>query len=271
MNRHAATVLIALAALSFPALAHEFWMQATPSAPAVNAPTVMSLQVGELLVGERVGVTASHAASLRVFSAGPPQDLSSRVPTGSMLPSLTLSFPRAGTHVLAYESHPSQVVLSADKFHAYLHDEGLDAIIRQREAAGTAAAPGRERFRRSAKTLLRVGGQADDSALRSTGLRMEITPMDDPLRAVAGDTLRFGLRFEGQARSGVLMKAFHKLAGQTTMLRATSDAQGLVSLKLPFGGAWMLSAVHMVAATDSSEVDWDSYWGSLTFDLPPRK
>ncbi|MDB5945488.1 MAG: hypothetical protein JWQ33_514, partial [Ramlibacter sp.] len=32
-----------------------------------------------------------------------------------------------------------------------------------------------------------------------------------------------------------------------------------------------LNAVHMVPATGSPEVDWDSYWGSLTFDLPRRE
>ena len=29
--------------------------------------------------------------------------------------------------------------------------------------------------------------------------------------------------------------------------------------------------VHMVAATDSPDVDWDSFWASLTFELQPRR
>lgn len=270
MKRNAATVLVALAA-SCSAFAHEFWIAASPFDPGVDAPTVVTLNVGEFFVGDRVGVTSAHAKSVRVLSAQQDLDLMDLVPGGSMLPSLTLSFPEAGSHVIAYESHPSQLELPADKFHSYLHDEGLDAIIRQREAAGTAATPGRERFRRSAKALVRVGESLDATSTRNTGIRLEITPETDPLTAAAGDTLRFVLTFEGRPRPGVLIKAWHRQGRQTTLIRTTTDARGGFSVALPFTGMWMLNAVHMVPATDSGEVDWDSYWGSLTFELARRK
>ncbi len=266
-KKNAATVLVAVAA-SFSAFAHEFWLAASPFDPAVGAPTQVTLNVGEFFVGDRVGVTTSHAKSVRSLSAAKDQDLLGLVPAGaSMLPALTLSFAAAGSHLLAYESHPSLIELRADQFHAYLHDEGLDGIIRQREAAGAVSSPGRERFRRSAKTLLRVGGATDDTSTRSAGLRLEITPRTDPLAAVAGDALRFVLTFEGSPRPGVLVRAWHRQGRQTTTIRTTTDAQGGFVLALPFPGMWMLNAVHMVPATDSAEADWDSFWGSLTFDL----
>ncbi|MFC5496836.1 DUF4198 domain-containing protein [Caenimonas terrae] len=267
--RRAALVLVAWAAC-LSANAHEFWIEASPPAPAVGAPVLMTARVGEFYTGELVGITTAHVVSLHALSAGRDEDLDARVPTGSMVPALRLSFAQPGSHVLAYESHPSQVVLAADKFHAYLHDEGMDWVIRQREAAGTAATPGRERFRRSAKALLQVGGQGDGAATAVTGQRMEILPLDDPLAAHAGDTLHFQLRFEGRPRPGVLVKAWHKQGGQTTTIRATTDGSGRFAFTLPFTGRWMLNAVHMVAATDSTEVDWDSFWGSLTFQLQPR-
>lgn len=253
------------------AFAHEFWIEISPSAPATAAPVQMTLRVGEFYTGELVAVTASHAASVRALSAGGVDDLTAKVPSGATLPALQLSFPRPGTHVLAYESHPSQVVLPADKFHAYLHDEGLDWVIRQREASGSAASPGRERFRRSAKALLKVGGRSDGASTRMAGQRIEITPLQDPLARSAGDVLRFQLRFEGQPRPGVLVKAWHKRGGQVTTVRATTDREGRFELTLPFAGAWMINAVHMVAATGTPEVDWDSFWASLSFELPPRR
>ena len=265
--KNAALVLVAWAA-SLSALAHEFWIEPIPSAPAVAMPVQMTLRVGEFYTGELVAITTSHALSLHSLSAGKDDDLSARVPAGTLLPALRLSFATPGSHVLAYESHPSQVVLEAGKFHAYLHDEGLDWVVRQRESAGTAATPGRERFRRSAKALLKVGGQSDNASTRSTGQRMEILPLEDPLARAAGATLRFQLRFDGEPRPGVLVKAWHKLGRQVTTIRSTSDAQGRFELTLPFSGNWMLNAVHMVAATNSPEVDWDSFWGSLSFQLP---
>ena len=268
--KNAALVLVAWAA-SLSALAHEFWIEAAPASPAVNSPVLLTLKVGEFFTGELVGITSSHAASLHALSAGGDEDLGAKVPSSSMLPSLRLSFPQSGSHVLAYESHPSQVVLAADKFHAYLHDEGLDWVIRQREAAGTGGMPGRERFRRSAKALLKVGGRSDGASTTSTSQRIEIAPLEDPLQSAAGDTLRFQLRFEGQPRTGALVKAWHKQGGQVTTIRATTDSQGRFQFTLPFAGRWMLNAVHMVPATDSPDVDWDSFWVSLTFELQPRR
>lgn len=138
LPRNAALALVAWAA-SLSAFAHEFWIDTAPPAPAVGAPMLMTLRVGEFFTGELAGITSSHAVSLHALSASQDEDLGPRVPKDSMLPALRLSFAQPGSHVLAYESHPAQVVLDAGKFHAYLHDEGLDWVIRQREAAGTAA------------------------------------------------------------------------------------------------------------------------------------
>ena len=93
----------------------------------------MTLRVGEFYTGELAGFATSHAASVHALSAGKDEDLGAKVPADSVLPALRLSFAQPGSHVLAYESHPSQVTLAPDKFHAYLHDEGMDWVVRQRE------------------------------------------------------------------------------------------------------------------------------------------
>jgi uncharacterized GH25 family protein len=264
--KNAALVLVAWAA-SLSAIAHEFWIEASPPAPRTGAPVTLTLRVGEFYTGELVGITTSHAVSLRALSAGREEDLTPMV-TAAVAPALQLAFDRPGSQVLAYESHPSQVELPADKFHAYLHDEGMDWVIRQREAAETAATPGRERFRRSAKALVKVGGRADGASTRVAGQKIEIVPLDDPLGRAAGATLRFQLLFEGRPRPGVLVKAWHKQGAQVTTIRATTDAQGRFALGLPFAGQWMLNAVHMVRAEGEPGVEWDSFWASLSFALP---
>lgn len=248
--------------------AHEFWVHVQPAAPAAGASAGATLHVGEYFIGDLVGVTASHAAAVRLYSKAGVADLGKSVPATSMLRSLPLSFPRPGTYVLAYESHPSEVVLPADKFHDYLRQEGLDAIIRQREAAGTAGTPGRERFRRSAKALVAVGGRPDASFAVATAQRLEITPVVDPLSASPGETVRFMLKFDGKPLAGALLKAWHGRGVRKPAVQSVSDAQGQVALQLPKAGLWLLNAVHMVPVTDSAVLDWDSFWGSLTFELP---
>lgn len=248
------------------AFAHEFWVHAAPFAPAAGGSAELTLHVGEYYVGEVVGVTSQHAASVKMHSASGTQDLTSMAPADRMLGSLRVSFKRAGTHVIAYDSHPSEVVLSGDKFHAYLREEGLEGVIRQREAAGTAAQPGRERFRRHAKAFIGVGGQADRTALAATGQRFELIPLSDP-SASRGNAVQFAARFEGKPLAGVLVKAWHKRAGQTIAVRARSDDKGLVTLGFPYPGPWMLNAVHMIPATGVHNIDWDSFWSSLTFEV----
>lgn len=249
------------------AFAHEFWVHAAPFSPAVGGSAELTLHVGEYYVGEVVGVTSQHAASVKLHSASGVQNLTDRAPTNRVLGSLRIPFERAGTHLIAYDSHPSEVVLSADKFHAYLHEEGLDAVIRQRESAGTAAQPGRERFRRHAKALLGVGGQADRTALAAIGQRFELIPLSDPT-ASRGNAVQFAARFDGQPLASVLVKAWHKRGGQTIAVRARSDDKGLVTFEFPYPGPWMLNAVHMIPATGVRNIDWDSFWSSLTFEVP---
>ena len=264
-------VSVILGCMHLSASAHEFWLVAQPVAPAVKSPTMVTLHIGEYFEGSQIGLAASHAAAVRLHSRMGVEDLGKQVPATGMQPGIKLTFERPGTHLLTYESHPSQIVLSADKFHAYLHDEGLDAIIVRREADGTATKPGRERFRRSAKLLLRVGDKSDDTYALRTQQRIEITPTTDPLSAVPGDPLRFKVRFDGKPLVGVLLKAWHRRGTQTLVIRSVTDADGQVKLELPFSGRWLLNVVHMEPVTDSPDVDWDSFWGSLTFDLRSRK
>ena len=105
---------------------------------------------------------------------------------------------------------------------------------------------------------------------QQTGQRLEMTPLRNPLAMAIGDTLPVRIVFDGKPLVGALIKAWHKHKGQLVILRANTSAQGLVEFNLPYAGDWMISVVHMTpAANDDGErvdgVDWDSYWGSLSF------
>ena len=268
-----ARLALALAAwlAAAPGSAHEFWIRAEPDGPAR---TRLQLFVGEALAGDRVAWTREHVQALRLHGAAGAQDLLERVPgPDARAPEFALALPGTGTRVLAYESHPSEVTLEPGLFHAYLREEGLEAIARERTARGQAGQPGRERFRRSAKIVLRAAGPADAGALVATGQRMELLPLQDPGRSAPGATLPFEARWRGQPLAGVLVKAWHRGGDQTTLVRATTDSQGRVRLRLPFAGSWLLNAVHMVAAPAGDSVDWESDWASLAFEiaLPGRR
>lgn len=263
---------IALACLAIAswtqAWAHEFWIEALPPQLARPGSVTLHLLVGEKLAGERVAWTTQHAASFGVHSMAGRRDDLPQVPTQGLAGEQAVPLERAGTHVLAYESHASEVALDAALFNAYLQDEGLDAILAQRQQAGTTGQPVRERFRRSAKLLVQVGPRSDVASMQATGQRIEILPRQDVLRAPPRGDLRFTVLFQGRPLAGALLKAWHRGASGPQLVTARTGPGGEASLRLPASGYWLLNVVHMEAAAAGDSVQWESFWGSLGFVLP---
>ena len=274
---HALVALVLTPVIAFwhgPLHAHEFWIVPSVAPLQPNTSARFSLMVGEQFQGDLVGVSRQQTAGLRHFSASGVVDLRPQLPSEPAANfAVTLNAP--GTHLIAFESEANTISLSADSFHAYLHDEGLDFIKTRREAAGKAKQPGRERYRRYVKTLVSAptaGGADSDDATHATqvGQRLELLPLNNPLLLAPGESLRVRVDFEGKPLAGALLKAWHKRSSQTVIIRATTAADGMAVFDLPYAGAWMVSAVHMVAATGVKNIDWDSMWGNLSFVVPER-
>lgn len=272
-------LLVCLGGLVHNVLAHEFWFTPIPSPMVVGDTATLRLEVGELFTGEAAGFSVDSTRTLRHYRTGQtPQDLRPFLPTAAPEADVALALETPGTHLLAYDSTPQHITLDAEKFHAYLKDEGLDFVKTLREQAGTANEPARERYRRHIKTLIEVGPipQAvralDPTYALHAGQRLEVTPLHNPLLLAPGDALAIRIAFDQQPLAGALVKAWHKHKGQLVMIRATTAANGEVNLNLPYAGDWMVSVVHMIPARDSDDegVDWDSFWGNLTFHVPGR-
>ncbi len=260
-----------------PLQAHEFWFTPIASPQAKGSAVTLRLEVGEFFAGDAAGFSIPNTQAMRHFSAGQQaKDLRPFLPPTAPEAEVALALDTPGTHLLAYDSTPRRITLDAHRFHAYLHDEGLDMVKTQREQAGTTNQPGRERYRRHIKTLVAVGPESaarqaiDPTYATQTGQRLEILPLQNPLTHAPGDVLPLKIVFDKQPLAGALVKAWHKHKGQLLMIRAITSAQGLVEFNLPYAGDWMLSVVHMIPAVDSDEeegVDWDSFWGNLSFHV----
>lgn len=281
-SRHA--LLVGLLGLAPALQAHEFWFAPIASPQTVGSTVTLRLEVGELFNGDAAGFSIPTTKALRHFSAkAPVEDLKPFLPPKDREAEVELALDTPGTHLLAYDSAPLRISLEAGRFHAYLHDEGLDFVKTQREQAGTVDQPGRERYRRNIKTLIAVGTEPkamqalDQTYAKHASQRLEITPLHNPLAMVPGEALPVQIVFDDKPLVGALVKAWHKHDGQLVMIRATTSAQGEVVFNLPYAGDWMVSVVHMIAAENSGDeegheegVDWDSFWGNLSFHLPER-
>ena len=260
------------------AQAHEFWFEPVTAPLTAGDTARLDLRVGEFFEGEVMGFSATQTAALRQYSASGSKDLRALLPPPSRgaVATLNLPLPAPGSYLFAFDSQPNQISLPAATFHAYLHDEGLDFIKTQREATGNAEKPGRERYRRHVKTLLRVGdtasagaapATADKTYATRTGQRLEIVPSNDPLAMKPGDALGLQVLFDDKPLAGALLKAWNRQGGQTLIIRAKTSVDGKATFNLPYAGGWMISVVHMVPATGAKDLDWDSLWGNLSFKL----
>ncbi|HEY8608514.1 MAG TPA: DUF4198 domain-containing protein [Noviherbaspirillum sp.] len=261
-------LLAAALATAGSAAADEVWLSARPFSPAAGAPVEISLQAGAQFNGRRRPLAAETTAALQLYSTFSVRDLGAQLGAGQDAGALRLTLANPGTHMLVYDSTPAYAVLPPGAFDAWLREPGLEALAQEREQTGTAGEPGRERVRRHAKILLRVGGKSDGTYGLLTGQRLEIVPTADPLVRRAGETLVFSLLFDSKPLENALVRAWHTHDGQTLAIRARTGAGGKVSLSLPYGGTWMIDAAHLVPAADAAEAEWDSFRSSLSFELP---
>lgn len=247
-------------------VAHECWLQ--PSAFIVFPKQALTLQlnVGMNFQGEARPFNAQRAARLTHFSAAGAADWSAKA-TGQT--GLEFSLPALGTHVLALDSNPSFITLEAEKFNAYLKEEGLTSVLVQREQAGESNAPGKERYLRNIKTIIQAG-RADDTWQVRTGQRLELVPLDNPATVRPGGTLRVQLLFAGLPLADNLVRAWHRESDKLTVIDVRTSATGEAAFTLPAAGPWMLSTVHMARVTGDAKTDWESLWGNLTFALSPE-
>jgi uncharacterized GH25 family protein len=257
-----------LAMLAGPALqAHDFWIEPSAFRPAIAQRLAVRLRVGQDFKGDPV--PRDPGLLKRFVLVGPGGETA--VPGVPLTePAGFLSIPAPGLYTIAYTSNPEPVQLDAKKFNDYLTQEGLEPIRELRARAGQSDAPDREVFSRCAKALILAGGgEAGAGWNRALGLRLELVPEVNPYTLSGGGMLPARLLYEGKPLSGALVTAFTKDRPEQKV-SARSDARGRVALKIDRPGTWLVKAVHMIPAARGSGADWESFWASLTFEVPGR-
>ena len=253
-----------------PSFAHDMWIEPKTFQPSIDAVVGVGLRIGDQPADAKP-VIRDPDRIIR-FVAVDAKGESAIIGRSGMDPAGLLRSQHAGLHVLGYHSQASFIELEAKEFESYLADEGLEHVSTLRAQRGQQDVSGKERYARCLKSLLAVGATTDDDHDRALGLPLEFVAEHNPYVQKANAPFSTRLLFEGQALAGALVEA-KSLNSAQTVLSARTDAHGRVSFHLPTPGAWMLSAVHMIEAQKDgqhTEADWDSYWASLTFELPER-
>jgi uncharacterized GH25 family protein len=274
--------------LATAALAHEFWLQPVSFRVAVGAVVPLKLLVGEGFKGETWPRPTRRVRRFVRFGpagAADSTDLRPALLADSVAPALRC--PTAGTQLVVLTSAPSFIELPADKFTAYLREEGLDNALRHRQQQGeTSTKPGREAYRRCAKTLVLAtasartpASPADTTYRRVLGLPLELVPEQNPFRLRAGASLTVRVLRGGQPVPGALVQVWEAqpMPEQTgspsvapTHFSTRANNNGRVLLRLSGNGPYLVAAnfTEPAPATLASRADWLSTWATLTFGGP---
>jgi len=158
-----------------------------------------------------------------------------------------------------------------DSFDDFVKHEGLDAIASQLSRTAERRAEERRTYAKYAKTLLRIGNGKGASKLyqKPLGHRLEIVADADPFSLRPGGKLPVRLLFDGKPLVGariVIGSMATATAPQSNMPGVRTDSQGHADLQLDkTGGPHYIHALHMIPATGRSDVEWESFWATLTF------
>lgn len=252
--------------------ASEFWLAAPRFFVAPGSLLNLRVLVGENFTGMPWPGKSARVTQLTHYAPGGPTNLlPGATATDTLHPVLHLRQP--GTHMAALATNNTFTTLDADQFNTYLKAAGLDQILLERQRRGSLDKPGREAYRRCAKTLLLAGAPSPSDTARAwsrpVGQPLEFVPEQNPYMLRAGASLTVRVLVGGQPRPGQLVQIWQRSPGRpASVFKLYSNQNGRVLFRLREPGEYMLSAVQMLPAT-LAEADWQSTWATLTFGFRP--
>lgn len=261
-----------ISAISFIALAHEFWFLPQKFFYTIRETAVIRFMVGENFAGENWKGNNEKIKQLTYYSPSDGIiDISANL-SANKGDSVRLPLQEEGTHMVVCNSNNSFIGLDAEKFNQYLKEDGLDNVIQYRKEHGEENKAGKEYYQRSIKTVLQVSGKLTDACTQPTSLPLDIIPAENPYSIPVQSfkessvKVRFRVLFHSEPLSNTLVKVWYRLPGKGVQMdSARTNKKGwITAVRHP--GPYMVSCVYMERTHDDKGVDWQSYWGSLSFE-----
>jgi uncharacterized GH25 family protein len=243
--------------------AHDMWIEPTAFTPDAGKVIAVRLRVGQDMLGDPLPRDSGLIDQFVVIDASGRRPVVGRDRAD---PAGLLRIEQPGLSIIAYSSHPTPIVLEAEKFNQYLTEEGLETVAALRAQRKQTNVPAREAFARCAKSLIVAGTTTAQQQDRAVGFTLELVAERNPYLMRANDDMPVRLLYKGQPLAGALVVAMNRLSPEAK-IKARTDATGHVRLRLAQRGMWLIKAVHMVPAPAGLDAEWASYWASVTFAL----
>jgi uncharacterized GH25 family protein len=262
-------VALLAAGLVFP---HDLWLVPARYAVAPGERVAVALNTGDTFPASEGAVKPERVERAALVTAGGSTPLTSfRADGNSTVVDVTA--PRAGGGaVVEVVLKPVATKQPRASFDEFVRHEGLDEIAAALARQPARRAEERRTYAKYAKTLLRVGSGGGAAALyaRPLGHRLEIVPEADPHSLGRGRELPVRLLFDGRPLANarlVIGSTDAATATQSKVPGVRTDKEGRVMLRtVRPGGAHYVHALHMIPSPGGAEVEWESFWATLTFE-----
>lgn len=179
-----------------------------------------------------------------------------------------------GTYLIGVSTAARVITLSAEEFNEYLVHDGLLDTIEERRAAGTTDNGATERYSKHVKAVVQVGGARSGEWATEVGYPAEFIPLQNPYELSRGDQLRVRFLRAGEPVANQLVYASyegyhsHDAAGEHVEAVTTrTNADGVATIPLNGTGRWYVRTIHMAETTTEPDVDYESNWATLTFEV----
>lgn len=256
---------VALVLTNFTVSAHDFYMEPSTGRSAVNEPVSLSVVQVDGVLSETFPYYPELSSRLFLQSDSGRVDIEPEIGGD---PIATVRPAKAGFHIAGLQTQPRRVELAPEIFQIYVGDKGLDDIIAKNKTAPNAKI--REIYTRYAKVVLAVGeNPQNDLPQRPLGFEFELSPVGEFANWRPNKPLTFQLTLSSEPVQNTLI-AIHYKNKWEEKVEARSDENGRITVTLPHAGLWVAHAVHIEPRPADETLDWESYWASLTFELPAK-
>lgn len=187
---------------------------------------------------------------------------------------LTFETGGPGTYLIGVSTAARVITLSAEDFNEYLVHDGITDVIDRRAAAGTTNDEATERYSKHVKALVQVGDARSGQWAHELGYPVEFIPLSNPYELGRGDELQVRFLRAGRPVPDQLVYANyedhhgHDEAGEhVDAVTTRTNADGVATIPLSGTGRWYVRTIHMVETTSEADVDYESNWATLTFQV----
>ena len=264
-----ASALASTLAMSCAASAHDFWLSPDTYSVAPDTTVNVSVLIGHPDEKTHWPLTPHRVIALRSIGANTLTDHQDAIADYAPNKALPIHLVSPGSHMLSIETTHAFSELEAERFNAYVEEEGLRSVAIDRARKGTQDTPGREIYSRRGKVIIDVGdvSASDTAALtQPLGLTLEIVPLAHPGTLSDDQELSANVFYRGRQLNGATVNLV-KLDGDSGRVASgITDAQGRIAFAHPGKGQWMLHTVWS-DPLETEEADFDTVFSSLSFEM----